>query len=115
VKLESLIATLERMPMDAPVKILGGNAGWLMSYRGYYDQLALGTGTEVRTVVEVLDDCRSAIGRTFEGYKGGNFTMRPHTPVWADEYGQYSSNAIVGVALADGVVEIAHLCIEDYA
>jgi hypothetical protein len=71
----------------------------LDSYRGYYDQLALGWGEmeKERTVEEMLVMCRQAVGNTFEGYKGGLYTMRLSTPLWVANYGDCHDTAIVGV------------------
>jgi hypothetical protein len=67
----------------------------LGSYRGYYDQLALGWKEEgLVTVGDLLAECQSAIGQTYEGYKGGEFKMSKSTPVWAANYGRSDSTAI---------------------
>ena len=41
------------------------------------------------TVGMVLTRARSAVGSTFEGYKGGDFIMEMDTAVWGDPYGMY--------------------------
>lgn len=56
------------------------------SYRGYYQELAF-EPLEHATVKEMLVCARSALGKTFEGYKGGSYTMGPHTTVYLSEYG----------------------------
>ena len=58
------------------------------SYRGYYSDLALESTNEIYTVQELIDliKCES-LGKVFEGYKGGDFTMIPDTPVWISTYG----------------------------
>lgn len=68
------------------------------SYRGYYEQLAL--GYEVRgskRAGELLADCRAALATNFEGYKGGTYDMRPNTPLWASNYGDASGWEISGI------------------
>lgn len=57
------------------------------SYRGYYDQLAFEPTTNV-TVGEMLDAAESALGETFTGYKGGDYTMGEYTDVWIAHYGE---------------------------
>jgi len=57
------------------------------SYRGYYEQLAFEPMPN-RTVAQMLSDAEYALGRTFCGYKGGDFTMKEYTPVWLANYGQ---------------------------
>lgn len=68
------------------------------SYRGYYEQLALGFKEDASmTVSELLESAKKALGHTFEGYKGGFYTMFKNTPVWAANYGRSNSTAIIGV------------------
>jgi hypothetical protein len=57
-------------------------------------------------VATLLDDACAAVGKTFEGYKGGEFVMGRNTPVWTDQSGDYYRRAITGVAIRDGLVEI---------
>lgn len=114
--LGTLIETLERMPADARVRFDSDvPVGALASYRGYYEQLALGTANTEPTVAAVLEDARAADGGTFQGYKGGDFVMGRHTAVWADNIGDYSSVAITGARLVNGVVELTTMSIRDYA
>jgi len=49
------------------------------SYRGYYDRVAF----ELRqnTVAESLEAARSAVGATYQGWKGGEFPMHRLTEV----------------------------------
>jgi hypothetical protein len=71
------------------------------SYRGYYDQLAMGYEEEKEypkpTVAEVLASFKSAVNKEFGGYKGGTYTMTEKTPVWIANYGLTSGTVIVGV------------------
>jgi hypothetical protein len=72
----------------------------LCSYRGYYDQLALGYGEEVDTDIKVKDllgILRDAVGNEFYGWKGGTYTMDKYTPVWAANAGECTEIGIVGV------------------
>lgn len=64
----------------------------LMSYRGYYDQIAVGYDMEDRpqetvTVEVFLALCKKALGQIFTGYKGGDFVMTADTKVWVANYG----------------------------
>ena len=63
------------------------------SYRGYYDQLAFEPARNV-TVAHMLSEAKSALGMTFEGYKGGDFVMRECTEVWIAEYGHSGGEQI---------------------
>ena len=82
--LRDLIQTLEKYPAD---KIVPHGFGQPHSYRGYYDQLAFEPMENV-TVGAMLDDAKSALGKTFQGYKGGDYEMKAWTEVWLAHYGQ---------------------------
>lgn len=99
--LGALIDTLAALPGDARIRLDNGEVGELMSWRGVYAELTLtpGRADKPKTVAEVLSDAVAADGGTFEGYKGGDFTMDRSTPVWADDYGDCRYNAISGVTV----------------
>jgi hypothetical protein len=71
----------------------------LDSYRGYYEDVALGwsDGPRAPTCGELAASVRSRIGQTQEGYKGGAFYVRPDTAVWVANHGATGDTAIVGV------------------
>lgn len=112
--LGELIAKLEAVPRDAPVVLATGETpGELRSWRGSYDELALEpTADTARTVGEVLSELVGAIGRTFRGYKGGDFVMGRHTPVWVAPWGTAGDDAVVGVARDGDRVVIETAAIE---
>lgn len=56
------------------------------SDRGYYRDVAF-TPVESATVAEMLAHARSAVGETFQGWKGGDFTMSRSTDCWINVYG----------------------------
>lgn len=65
------------------------------SWRGSYDELALGYGgSEPVTVKQLLKQARAANGKTFNGWKGGEFVMDRSTPVWIDNPGEYHEQAL---------------------
>ena len=68
----------------------------LDSYRGVYSQLALGYAEEGDpvNVADLLKECKEAVGKTFTGYKGGDFVMDKSTPVWISNYGKASETGI---------------------
>ena len=82
---------------DFPNAFPVGLDGW----RGIYAELAIThtprTDSEVLTASQFLDMCRSALGGTFEGYKGGYYTMTEDTPLWVDDSGEYNNCALVDV------------------
>lgn len=47
-------------------------------------------GCETPTVEQWIEVMKKAVGRTFSGWKGGNFTMSKNTPVWLAEVGSSS-------------------------
>jgi hypothetical protein len=56
------------------------------SYRGYYDELAFEVG-EPRPVQDVIADAENVYGKTFTGYKGGEYEYGDYTPVHVASYG----------------------------
>lgn len=76
--LDQLISALEAAPPDLRVPI-----GFTCphSYRGYYTDLAFEPKVDT-TAGEMLACARSALGQTFSGYKGGDYTMGGYTDVW---------------------------------
>lgn len=57
------------------------------SYRGYYEDLAFETRDEPQSAGEMLKVALSALGTTYQGWKGGDFKMTEHTTVWLSEEG----------------------------
>lgn len=64
-----------------PAKVLAFGFDSPHSYRGNYWNLAFEIATNI-TVGEMLEAARSALGRTFTGWKGGEFTMTEHADVY---------------------------------
>lgn len=56
------------------------------SYRGYYDNLAFEPAEDV-SVSQMLDAAKSALGKTFTGYKGGEYLMTKETECYIANYG----------------------------
>lgn len=76
--LGELIARLED---EDPTKRLKTGFRHPHSYRGDYHELAFEFAVDV-TVGQMLTDARSALGATFEGWRGGDYTMDAMTYVW---------------------------------
>ena len=105
--LGDFIKALGNLPNGAMVRCYSGESvSSLCSYRGYYDQLAIGRATPVRTVADVLEDARGAVGASFDGYKGGSYRMDNSTPVWFADYGEAPGYAVVGVRQVGDAVHI---------
>ena len=58
------------------------------SYRGHYSDLAFNQGQGTRTVGGLVEELKTkCLNQTFYGYKGGDYYMDIHTPLWIAEYG----------------------------
>jgi hypothetical protein len=73
----------------------------LMSWRGIYDELAMDHNYNddnpfhfVPTLNEFITLLESAVGKTFTGYKGGNYVMSLNTPVWVANSGEAGSTFV---------------------
>lgn len=68
------------------------------SYRGYYSDLAIGYDNQVEfKVSELLLVLQNCVGKTFEGYKGGQYVMDWRTPVWVANYGHSTDTGVTGI------------------
>ena len=93
--LGELIAKLSDSSVISPKSLIvldtGDVPGKFQSWRGIYAELAMTygpIGVDVpRTVAEVLHNAEEAVGKTFQGYKGGDFLMRESTPLWLANHG----------------------------
>lgn len=93
--LGELIAALEKP--DPSRKVPLGFAS-PHSYRGIYAELAFEPKADV-TVGEMLASARSALGATYEGWKGGEYTMTGYTDCWLAEHGHGAGETIGPVLL----------------
>jgi len=81
--------------LDPNRKVVG--LGALDSYRGYYSDLAFEPDDGGRTVSDLLQECQSAVGKAFEGYKGGEYVMDLDTPLWLSPWGEASGLKLIGL------------------
>lgn len=72
------------------------------SYRGDYCELAFEPARNV-TVGSMLAAARSALGATYGGWKGGDYTMCEWTPCWLAARG--STGETIGVVLLGLMLE----------
>lgn len=63
------------------------------SYRGDYYDLAFEPTADI-TVADMLEAARSAVGTTYQGWKGGDFTMSEHSWCWLSDEGDASGETI---------------------
>ncbi|MFT8953632.1 MAG: hypothetical protein ABF979_15330 [Gluconobacter sp.] len=87
--LSELIDFLEKQD-QSKVIASGWGEGSAHSYRGYYSELAFEARSNV-TIADMLAEAKSALGKEFEGYKGGEYVMGPHTDCYLAEYGSCGS------------------------
>jgi hypothetical protein len=76
----------------------------ISSYRGYYEDLAIEFSDqpdEWPTVESFLTTLREAVGKTFGGYKGGDFVMTGRSRIWVANYSHTSDTTIVGIRDCD--------------
>jgi hypothetical protein len=88
--LGGIIAALEA---ENPDRVLPFGFDNPHSYRGYYEQLAFEPATDIR-IGDMLAAARFALGTTFQGWKGGDYTMPADTDCWIANRGDTSDNKI---------------------
>jgi hypothetical protein len=93
--LGELIAALEA---EDPAKVVPHGFTNPHSWRGDYMDLAFEPARNV-TVAAMLADAREALGNTYQGYKGGEYTMTEHTDCWLSEYGTSTDAETIGPRL----------------
>jgi len=109
VNLGELIDLLKVRPKDHYIRFDFGNLVPTKcdSYRGYYDDLAIGfdeTNYPNPTVDVVLKDLKAAVNKEFTGYKGGEYRMTRKSRVWVANYGHTSDTVITGIEGCDYMV-----------
>ena len=102
--LGDVIETLEELPPDTEIEGLKS----LHSYRGYYNDLAFEREGGKRPACEILAICRTAMGKIFTVYKGGDYMMGEYTPMWIADYGCCGGKIIE--IRKDGSIETALDC-----
>lgn len=104
--LQDLISWLERLPPGMEVVYSdGGIPGAFLSWCGNYNDLTLTRdGRIIPCANLLLKHARDCIGKTFDGYKGGEYRMDAGTPLHADDWGEYTGDEseILGGKVRDG-------------
>ncbi len=68
------------------------------SWRGIYAELSLWFEADARMPLsKFITLLKNAVGETYTGYKGGEYTMSRHTPVWVANYGNSGNTAVIEV------------------
>ena len=114
VSLGELIKHLQDVNPDSIVREKCISDGWLspdidwrgylydfVSYRGYYEDLALcrSSSTYEQTAGDLLKKAKSALGDVFEGYKGGSYLMEETTPLWIVNGYSECGSAVIGIEI----------------
>ena len=120
ISLGDFIAALTNAPQDSLVSLSTSTSSEpsatmpeFNSYRGYYSDIALEPWDGTLTVTQLLSAAQDACGRTFEGYKGGDYTMDADTPLWIAHYGSASDIAIRYIDVRGSSVTVITFQAED--
>lgn len=89
--LGEFIAALEALPAHL---LLDWGIEHPHSYRGYYNDLAF-EKVGPQTVAEALTVARSALGQTYQGWKGGGYTMTEWVDVYCATEGSVGSEIVL--------------------
>lgn len=82
------------------------------SYRGSYDNFYIESGGRT-TVGDLVSFLHSVIGESFDGYKGGSYTMDSDSMCFVASYGECGS-AIIGCSFDSNANEITLHLDENY-
>jgi hypothetical protein len=72
----------------------------LASYRGFYEDLAIGYGgadDEDVLLVDFAAKVKAMLGETIEGYKGGTYRVTEDTAVWVANHGTCFGTYVCGI------------------
>lgn len=96
------LALLDALPQDVRIQFATGiYPGSLDSFRGWYEDLAVGIATPIAapTVRTFASSLRAKIGTIITGYKGGDYLVTPDTALWVAQWGDCGP-ALVGFRLS---------------
>lgn len=89
---------IEKLEKRDPKLIVPNGFSHPHSYRGYYWDLAFEPDRNT-TVGEMLEAARSAVGTTYQGWKGGDFTMDVYSDCWLSMEGECSGDSLSAMLL----------------
>ena len=84
------------------------------SWRGSYCELAISYCTyeqnnyKPRYLSEFIETLEDAVGNTFYGWKGGEYTMGEDTPIWVDNLSESHNTGVIGICADYSVDEKAY-------
>jgi hypothetical protein len=73
----------------------------LCSWRGSYEELSIEHSNDRITFIEFQKMIENAKGQSFEGWKGGEYTMDENTPVWVAEAGTMGHTVVHDIILTE--------------
>jgi len=113
VTLGAAIGFTSTLPDEMDVIFSGGNSPSSPdSYRGYYSDLSFEPQSEAVSVKDFSMMLNESLGKTFNGYKGGDFTMTEDTPLWMANYGE-CGEAIISINVSNGALVLTTKDLDD--
>lgn len=102
--IKELIKRLKTYPSDTIIKGVGMDD--FGSERGDYSRCYIELEESATCTVEDLTNLteNNILDNVFEGYKGGEYTMREHTPILLSTHGQVGEH-IIDIKECDGWIE----------
>lgn len=94
---------IEELRKHEPKKVVRKGFANPHSYRGYYDQLAFEPAHRV-SVEYMLTLAEGALGETYTGWKGGEYTMDEYTECWLAFEGSASDSETIGPLLLNYIL-----------
>lgn len=95
---------------NKPVVFSGSRTGgvnYFFSWRGSYSEPSCGdAGGDSLPLYEVIKKVNKFAGSIQEGYKGGLYTMREDSGLWADNYGRCERHGVVDVYETDTAIVV---------
>ena len=96
--IKNLLKALRKFDSDT---IISGVSTEFRSYRGYYEHLAMSPNVEYMPVEVFCQALEDQIGKTFTGFKGGEYTVHESTELFVASY-ERTGEGVIGVRLDDG-------------
>lgn len=89
---------IERLQKEDPLRRIQLGFDSPHSFRGIYAELAFTLAYNI-LIGTMLDAAKSALGRTFQGYKGGDYPMTGETECWLATWGTATDDRITPLLL----------------
>lgn len=89
---------IDRLKAENPEKRIRAGFHNPHSWRGIYNDLAFEVTSNI-TVADMLTAAESAVGATYDGYKGGHYEMDLGTDVWLAVEGSGAGETLGAVML----------------